>query len=331
MLLAAAVATLMALPATMRAVHVALAPFVEAPHLISFEATHLKLAFGALLLALAKALWMPVALLAAAALASVALQGGLVVAPDRIRPKLSHISPLAGLKRQFSSRALVEFAKGVAKLAVIGAIAVLVLSPEVARIAGAARLEMAVLPQLIDVLAVQLLIGTVAAMTAVAALDLLYQRLRHEREQRMTRQEVKDEFKQTEGDPVIKARLRQIRAERARRRMMAEVPDATVVITNPTHYAVALRYDRLVMTAPVVVAKGVDALARRIREVAAENGVPLVENPVLARGLHAAVELDQEIPAEYYRAVAEIVGYVMRLDGAAGGAPGGSGAQGERQ
>src|SRR3546814_2962480 len=129
----------------------------------------------------------------------------------------------------------------------------------------------------------------------------------------MTKQQGKDEQKQSEGDPLIKSRLRQIRVERARRRMMAAVPEADVVITNPTHYAVALKYDQSTMEAPRVVAKGVDNVALRIRAVAEEHGVAIVENPPVARALHASVEIDQEIPPEHYKAVAEIIGYVMRL------------------
>jgi flagellar biosynthetic protein FlhB len=131
----------------------------------------------------------------------------------------------------------------------------------------------------------------------------------------MSRQEVRDEMKQTEGDPMVRQRLRQIRQERARRRMMAAVPDASVVITNPTHYAVALKYETGKTAAPVCLAKGVDAVALRIREVAEEHDVPIVENPPVAQALHAGVELDEEIEPEHYKAVAEIIGYVMRLKG----------------
>jgi flagellar biosynthetic protein FlhB len=134
---------------------------------------------------------------------------------------------------------------------------------------------------------------------------------------RMSRQEIKDELKQTEGDPQVRARLRQIRTERARRRMMAAVPDADVVITNPTHFAVALKYDPAAMTAPRVIAKGADLVAERIRDLARENDIPLVENPPLARALFSSVELEQEIPTEHYKAVAEIISYVFRLKGRA--------------
>ena len=129
----------------------------------------------------------------------------------------------------------------------------------------------------------------------------------------MSVRELKEEFKQTEGDPMIKGKIRAIRLERMKKRMMAAVPTASVVITNPTHFAVALQYERG-MNAPICVAKGADAVALKIREVAGEHGVPIVENPPLARALHATVEIDQEIPPEHYQAVAEVIGYVMRLN-----------------
>jgi flagellar biosynthetic protein FlhB len=152
----------------------------------------------------------------------------------------------------------------------------------------------------------------ITAIVAVA--DLVYQRFAFLKQMRMTKQEVREEFRQTEGDPQIKARIRRLRQERSRRRMMAAVPDATVVITNPTHYAVALAYEMVTMPAPKVVAKGADLVAQRIREVATEHEVPVVENAPLARALYGAVEIDQEIPPEHYQAVAQIIGYVMRLD-----------------
>jgi flagellar biosynthetic protein FlhB len=155
--------------------------------------------------------------------------------------------------------------------------------------------------------------GAVAGlMTIVAIIDYAYQRFSFMKQMRMTKQELRDELKQSDGDPLIKSRIRRLRQERARKRMMAAVPGAAVVITNPTHYAVALAYEIETMTAPKVVAKGVDVLARRIREVAETNGVPIVENPPLARALHGSVEVDDEIPPEHYQAVAQVIGFVMR-------------------
>ena len=180
------------------------------------------------------------------------------------------------------------------------------------------RLESLVSVDVVDllgftkVLSLKLLGTVVAIMAVVAIIDYLLQYQQWFTRQKMSLRELKDEFKDTEGDPKIKALIRQIRQNKMKKRMMAAVPKATVVITNPTHFAVALSYERG-MNAPVCVAKGVDLVARRIREVAAEAGVPVVENPPLARTLHATVEIDEEIPPEHYKAVAEVIGYVMRL------------------
>jgi flagellar biosynthetic protein FlhB len=164
-------------------------------------------------------------------------------------------------------------------------------------------------------LILRLLFGVLAVVTVLALFDYAYQRFAFMRSMRMSKQEVKEENKQAEGDPVIRARLRAIRMNRARKRMMAAVPKASVVITNPTHYAVALQYDMGDSGAPKVVAKGADLVAMKIREIAAEHDVPIVENPPLARALYAGVEIDREIPPEHYKAVAEIISYVFRLKG----------------
>jgi flagellar biosynthesis protein FlhB len=161
-------------------------------------------------------------------------------------------------------------------------------------------------------LAVKLLLGVLTLFFFVAVADLMYQRFTWYGRQRMTRKEIRDEYKQTDGNPEVKAKQRQLRAARVRRRMMASVPDATVIITNPTHYAVALKFERG-MQAPICVAKGVDSLALRIRAIAMENDIPIVENPPLARALHATVDIEEEIPVEHYKAVAEVIGFVLRL------------------
>ena len=159
----------------------------------------------------------------------------------------------------------------------------------------------------------QMFVAAIFVVGFIAGLDYLYQRYEFLKQMRMTKQEVKDELKQTDGDPLIRGRLRQIRAERARERMMASVPTADVVVTNPTHYAIALKYESEIMTAPKVVAKGVDEVAFRIRDVANENNVPIVENPPLARALFVAAEIDDEVPPEHYKAVAEVISYVYQL------------------
>jgi flagellar biosynthetic protein FlhB len=174
-------------------------------------------------------------------------------------------------------------------------------------------MEMGQLLTVIRELVNRLLLAVFSCMVVITIADVAYQRYEYIKGLRMSRQELKDEARESEGDPMIKGRLRQLRMERARKRMMAEVPKADVVVTNPTHYAVALRYDKNEMGSPKVVAKGVDAVAQRIREVATEAGVPVIENPPLARGLYAAVEIDQEITPEFYKAVAELIGYIYRL------------------
>jgi flagellar biosynthetic protein FlhB len=161
----------------------------------------------------------------------------------------------------------------------------------------------------------KVLVASLGALGVIAALDYFWQRMRFLKRNRMSKQEIKEEYRQNEGDPAIKAKLRQIRQERARKRMMAAVPTATVVVMNPTHYAVALKYESGKTAAPVCVAKGVDALALRIRAVAEDNDVAVVENPPLARALYAAVEVDDPVPPEHFKAVAQVIGYVLRLQG----------------
>ncbi len=230
-----------------------------------------------------------------------------------LKPKLSKISPAAGFGRLFSKQALANFIKGLLKLTLIGAIMMALLWPERFRLEGLVTTDPAVVLPLTKSLSLDLIGAVVAALAIIAAADYLFQYRQWFERQKMSVQEIKEEYKQSEGDPQIKGKIRQLRLLRNKKRMMAAVPTASVVITNPTHYAVALKYERD-MAAPVCVAKGVDTLARKIREVAGENGVPIVENPPLARALHGTVEIDQEIPPEHYQAVAEVIGYVMRLN-----------------
>jgi flagellar biosynthetic protein FlhB len=191
----------------------------------------------------------------------------------------------------------------------------MVVVPEFDRITQIPSYHPTELGNFIWALAVRMIIAVFAVMTVIAGADMFFQKYKHAKEQRMTKQEVKDEHKQSEGDPMVKSRLRQIRMDRARQRMMAAVPEATVVVTNPTHFAVALKYEHDEMPAPVVIAKGADAVALRIRSLADEHDIPIVENPLLAQALFAGVEIDQEVPPDHYKAVAEVIGYVMRLKG----------------
>ncbi len=242
-------------------------------------------------------------------------QSGFMFTVEPIMPKLEKLSPISGLKRMFSLRSVVEFLKGIVKMSIVAAIAYILLSPELER--AEILIDMDPIEVLLEIrtLIILLMIGVLGFMFVVAIADFLYQRFEFMKQMRMSRQEIRDEHKQSEGDPHVKARLRQIRMDRARRRMIAAVPQADVVVTNPTHYAVALKYDTETMAAPTVVAQGSDAVALRIRDVANENGVPVVENPPLARALFAGVELDQQIPETHYKAVAQVISYVYRLKG----------------
>lgn len=242
-------------------------------------------------------------------------QSGILFTTDPITPKFEKISPISGLKRLFSLKSIVEFLKGVVKLSIVAAIAYALLSPELDRAEELMDMDLVEVLEEVQTLVIKLMIGVLAFMFVVAIADYLYQRYEFMKQMRMSRQEIRDEHKQSEGDPQVKARLRQIRMDRARRRMMSAVPQADVVVTNPTHFAVALKYDTKTMAAPTVVAKGADAVALRIREVANENDVPIVENPPLARALFASVELDQQIPEAHYKAVAQVISYVYQIKG----------------
>ena len=258
------------------------------------------------------ALGMPLLLLCIAAIAGNFVQHRFVFSTEPIKPQLSRISPSAGFGRMFSGQALANFAKGLAKLGVVGAVMVALLWPQRRMLDGLVSADPILILPLTRSLATKMLGAVVAILAIVATADYLFQYRQWYERQKMSLRDMKEEFRQTEGDPAVKGKLKQLRNTRMRKRIMAAVPKASVVITNPTHFAVALRYERG-MNAPVCVAKGVDLIARKIREVAEQHDIPVVENPPLARALHGTVEMDQEIPPEHYRAVAEIIGYIMRL------------------
>lgn len=240
-------------------------------------------------------------------------QGRPALSWTRVKPQWSRISPVGGLKRLFGLQALGTFGKTLAKLLALFTVLVLVLRPHLPafdQLVGASPLRTAVVAA---ALGGALLKASTIFTAIIAGYDFWSQRRSFAKRMRMSRQEFKDEIKQSDGDPKVKARVRAIGMQRARRRMMAAVPTASVVITNPTHFAVALRYEHGQMSAPLVVAKGTDEVALRIRAVATEAGVPIVESPPLARALHAAVEIDHPIHPEHYAAVAEVISYVMRI------------------
>jgi len=258
------------------------------------------------------ALGIPLLILVLAAVAGGVIQHRLVWSGEVLKPKLSKISPAAGFQRLFSKQALMTLVKGLLKLAVIGGVMTALLWPRRSRLEGLAATDPASLLSFTQWQTMDLLGGVVAVMAVIAAADYLFQYRQWFNRHKMSLREMKEEFRQTEGDPVVKGKLRMLRQTRMKKRMMAAVPKASVVITNPTHYAVALQYERG-MNAPVCVAKGIDAIAKKIREVAEKHEIPVIENPPLARALHATVEVDQEVPPEHYKAVAEVIGYLMRL------------------
>ncbi|MEO0636882.1 MAG: flagellar biosynthesis protein FlhB [Pseudomonadota bacterium] len=289
-----------------------MAVLLERPHAFDISGD----AFGTFWSSLARAVLIAVALpfliLMVAAIAGNMVQHRMVLSLEPIKPKLSKISPLAGLKRLFSAESLVNFAKGLIKLTIVSALIVAVCWPELDRLDALVTVDLAdVLPE-VQALSIRIMLVVLAVVAAIAGADFMWQKHKWFEKQKMTVQEVKDEFKQAEGDPAVKAKIRQLRMERGRQRMMAAVPDASVIVTNPTHFSVALKYERG-MGAPVCLAKGIDDSALRIREVAKENDVPIVENPPLARALYATTEIDDEVPEEHFKAVAEVIGFVFRL------------------
>lgn len=257
----------------------------------------------------------PVIFLMIAALLGPFIQVGPLIAPESLQPKLSKISLKSGFGRLFSMRSIFDFLKGIFKIAIVGFISALMLYPFYSSIEHFIGLPIPYLLDEMHTMFFRLMAGVLVVLFVLAVMDVVYQRMDHMKKMRMSRQEIKDEHRQTEGDPQMKARLRQLRMQRAQQRMIQNVPKADVVITNPTHFAIALQYDGETMDAPVCIAKGVDAVAQRIKEVAKEHKISIIENKPLARALFDTVEIDETIPVEHYKAVAEIISYVFRMRG----------------
>ncbi|QFT31288.1 flagellar biosynthesis protein FlhB [Roseibium porphyridii] len=286
--------------------------YIEHAHQIPMDGYALKVLWRDTGQSVALIVGLPLIALVLMAVAGNLVQHQPLFTVETIKPKLSKISPISGFKRLFSLDSLVNFAKGMAKICLVGAIMVVVLWPHRDEADIIIFAETSIILPEVRVLVLQLLAAILALMTVVAAADFAYQKNKWFNKQKMSLREVKEEFKQTEGDPQVKGKIRQLRMERSRKRMMAAVPQATVVVTNPTHFAVALKYEDG-MGAPLCLAKGTDAVALKMREIAKENEVPVVENPPLARALYATVDIDQEVPEEHYKAVAEVIGFVFRM------------------
>lgn len=250
-----------------------------------------------------------------AALAGGGLQSKFNFSAEPLKPSLERISPMKGLKKMFSMRSVVELLKGILKITVVAIVGWNAIKPNME---GLRVLPMKDIPDAMSfmmTLVARMITGILSVLFLVAIADYLYQRFEYIKNLRMTKQEIKEEYKQQEGDPHVKQKVRQLRMERARKRMMAAVPNSDVVITNPTHYAVALRYDEGTMSAPTIVAKGTDKVALKIREIAEQNKIPVMRNPPLARALFDNGEIDKEIPLDHYQAVAKIIGYVYKMRG----------------
>jgi flagellar biosynthetic protein FlhB len=260
-------------------------------------------------------LLVPLLILILAAISGPLFQIGPLLAPEVIKPDISKISVFKGFKRLFSMRSIMEFVKGVVKIGIIGVVGVILLYPFYGGIDHFIGLPVPTMMDEMQMLVIRLMSGILVVLLVLAVIDLIYQRYEHMKQMRMTKQELKDEYKQTEGDPHVRAKLRQLRQEKARARMMQAVPQADVVITNPTHFSIALEYKPETMDAPVLIAKGIDEVAMRIREIANENDIPLYENKPLARALYDTVEIDEMVPEEHYKAVAEVISYVFQLKG----------------
>jgi len=287
--------------------------FFEQPHRFALEPGAMMTLMRTVAWQVVAAVGFPIGLLAVAGFAGHYVQQGLLFTTEKIQPKLDKLNPIEGFKRNFGPQGLANFLKGVGKMALVGVAAFIVIYPKREILAGMPALDLSALLVLVRQGAIELLLAALTVYAVIAGLDYIFQRQSFMKRNRMSRREIKDEMKQSEGDPLVRAKLRQLRQERAQRRMMTAVPDATVVVTNPTHYAIALHYVQGETPAPVCVAKGVDEVALRIREVAEENNVPIVEDPPLARALHATADLDEEIPTEHFQAVAKVVGYVLSL------------------
>ncbi len=243
------------------------------------------------------------------------MQVGFIISSEALTPKLSRLNPVKGIGKLFSVRSLADIVKSLIKIIALGGLAYFLIKGEAFSLSLLITMEPVEILAFIVRVSLKLGLFTCLAMVAIACLDYIFQWKQHQKDIRMTKQEVKEETKQTEGDPKIKSRIRSIQMEMSRRRMMKSVPEATVIITNPTHLAIALLYDPKNMQAPKVVAKGAGYVAEKIKEIAKSHNVPIIENKPVARIIFKSVNIGAFIPVELYRAVAEILAYVYRLKG----------------
>jgi flagellar biosynthetic protein FlhB len=300
-------------PGIMRELRTTLQKYLGLAHQFPTDAVGIRNVMAQLFLDVGGILFVPLLILMFVAFMGGFIQTGPLFTTEPMKPDLSKISPVKGFGRLFSMRSFVEFLKGIFKLVVVFGACLIALYPYFGSVEHFVGQDFG--PSLFELrdLFLKMMTAALAVLFIMAIADYIYQRYDFMQKMRMSKQEIKDEFKQTEGDPFVKGKLRALREQKARQRMMQAVPEADVVITNPTHFAVALKYKPEEMDAPVMVAKGADAVAIRIRDLAKENKIPIIENPPLARALFDSMEIDQVIPSEHYKAVAEVISYVFKL------------------
>jgi flagellar biosynthetic protein FlhB len=287
--------------------------FIAMPDQFSSDPGSLKAVMFSIVLKLMAIFGLTALALAGASVAARYIQAPPTFTGEKLTPKLEKLNPFEGFKRVFGKAAFATFMKSLAKLVLVGAVLVWVLWPHKEELQNISLLDPAALLPFIKDRVVDMLIAMASAAALLAAVDYVFTRQSYMQRQKMSRREIKEELRQQDGDPMVKAKLRAIRIQRSRQRMLQNVPQASVVITNPTHYAIALKYEPGETPAPICLAMGVDAVAARIREVAEEHNIPVVEDPPLARALFATAEIDRPIPKEHYEAVAKVIGFVMRL------------------
>lgn len=290
-----------------------LAAHLAGMHEISMDGEDLASTLTDLVKSVFAILSVPFGMALVAAFAGTLVQHKPVFTFEKMKIDITKLSPLKGAKKMFSSQSVVEFIKTILKFILVASAIIVVMWPERDVIIQLMSVTLDEVLNVIYSLVVKVLATVVSIMALIALFDLGFQKYQHHEKLRMTKQEVKDERKQIDGDPHIKAKIRQIRHERAQQRVADMVPKSNVVITNPTHFAVALKYEHGHMEVPVVMAKGVDYLAKTIRELAIKHQIPIVENPPLARALYATAEIDEEISADHYKAVAEIISFILKL------------------
>ena len=292
-----------------------LAPFIQRPDSFEMDARNtgevLREVLGRVLIVMI----LPLAIAFAAVFGPSAVMKKWSFTTEQVKPKFEKISPFKGIKRIYSVKSLIEFLKNITKISLVAIIVWYCSKPYFGYLDALSAQSSMDTMELTKEIAGRIMIAVCILLFLLSIGDFLMQRFMFMKSMRMTKQEVKEEYKQQEGDPHIKAKLKAIRRDKARKRMMADVPKADVIVTNPTHFAVALQYDPESMMAPKVIAKGADNLAAKIREVATEHKIPIVRNPPLARILYDTTDIDDIIPSEHFQAVAKIIGYVYRLKG----------------